>query len=775
MKEAFGMRRGPALFALFVPLAFSACSKEEPPEDKVIDCVGCVVDGDECDYSINCQAGSICNQTTEELYDSTKGSDICVKVVCASSADCTAPKECSLQRICEAPVCQSDTECTGGNVCLSGKCEPAPAAADVASCVVASKGGAIRQGATQDLVAVAMNANGVVLAKIAFTWESDDTGAVSVTGATATGGATSGPATLTAKVTGNDAVTCTGDVTLNNFASLPAGQSRVVVVSSVDGAPVTTAQITITSAGVSDTQTAEATGSKTFAVASLEQVTVTAAGYDWVTVLRPGTNDVFISLPKVADLTKAGGVRGSIDLSATKKADIQIGIAAPAIPSNLLDFDFNTILGDFINTTIDAPELGLDNQEVDLPGGVMFALGSNKFTDDSQQTGGGFRCQGKAPLANEIGCYLARAPEGPGAAWALAGQLKLSAITPIAGKLSSAVGGSDGEEIPVGDILSAVLPLFQKLNHGITSGLTIEEFPKVPADATTTAADCANASFADYEDHCRADYSKYKEIKLAASQKLGVLSTVTMPMLPSTGAGTYASGAVVIAGSLGPAGLIPLGLAAGLDVLEDEAADGKIAGIEEPFGQNSATLNDNEVGLALAPPHSGIEGSRIALVGIALDIDQIAGGGGLALSGIVKFADAGVQTTESFGSATFLGYPAGTFASATRTFTPSSALVGNVTRLELARNGQTWLIYAPGGSADPIVLPTFEGSPASTIVGSGMDAFVQGVKSPAQFSEVFQFGSGKNLDKALEFIDAFVVQQCVAPTVEVATPTCRLE
>ncbi len=775
MKLALKLKRSPALFAtVLVPLAISGCSKEEEKKGPN-PCVGCVVDGDACDYSINCQAGSICNQTTEELYDDSKGADICVKVVCASNADCTAPKECTLTRICEAPVCQSDGECSGGNVCLSGKCETAPAPADVASCIVTSKDGSVRQGGMRELVAIAKNANGVVLPKISFTWESSNAGAVTIDGRSAMGGAAAGAATLTAKVTGKESVVCTGDVSITNFPTLGAGESRVVVVSSDNGAPVSTARISVTGGGNTDTQTADATGSKTFAVATLDQVTVVADGYEAVTVLRPGVNDVFISLPKIADKTKAGGFRGSIDLSATRKADIQLGIAAPALPSNLLDFDFESILGDFIETTINAPELGLDNEVVDLPGGVMLSLGSNKFTDDHALAGGGLRCQSKAPGANELGCYLARSPAGPGAAWALAGQLKLSAITPIAGKLSSAVGGGGSEDIPVGEILSAVLPLFQKLNHAITTGLEIEEFPKVPKDAQTTVAQCADPATVDYDDHCRADFVKYEEIKLAASQKLGVLSTITMPNLPSTGQGKWATGALVIAGSLGPAGLIPLGLAAGLDVLEDETPDGKIGGIEEPFGQNSTPLSDGEVGLALAPPHSGVEGSRIAVVAIALDIDQIAGDGGLALSGIVKWADEGVQERESFGSSQFLGYPAGTFASGTGTFTPSAALAGNVTRVEVTRNGKTWLVYAPGGSADAITLPTFDGSPAAEMVGPGMDVLVQVVKSPAQYGEVFQFGSGKNLDRALELIEGFVVQQCVAPSDTVTNPTCKLE
>ena len=122
-----------------------------------------------------------------------------------------------------------------------------------------------------------------------------------------------------------------------------------------------------------------------------------------------------------------------------------------------------------------------------------------------------------------------RAPAGQGAAWTLAGQLKLTAVAGLAGTLSSAFTGGSVDNLPIGEILTAVLPLFQKLQHGITTGLTIENFPKIPSG---DAVDCTNASLADYEDKCRADFAKYDPIDLAANQKLSILSAVSVPDLP---------------------------------------------------------------------------------------------------------------------------------------------------------------------------------------------------------------------------------------------------
>jgi hypothetical protein len=45
-------------------------------------------DGQCCWFSINCQAGSICNNPDDDLYKATEAQGVCVKVICSTNADC---------------------------------------------------------------------------------------------------------------------------------------------------------------------------------------------------------------------------------------------------------------------------------------------------------------------------------------------------------------------------------------------------------------------------------------------------------------------------------------------------------------------------------------------------------------------------------------------------------------------------------------------------------------------------------------------------------------
>lgn len=754
--------------------AFAACSGDDPPPPPQCgpNDVGCADQGEPCLFSINCQPGQICNKSTDELYVAEQPADTCVKVVCANDNECTAPKTCSLERICEAPVCQFNGDCQGGNVCLNGSCQPAPNAASVASCTVVTPNGAIKQGAQVRLSAVARNADGVALAGIGFVWTSN---ANTVTIGTnnedqdvAIGGATSGPATITAKVDGKD-LTCERTVTLNNFADLTPAQARVILVADDNGQPVDAAEVTIVVGGNATTQNTGADGSVTFDVAqgmTVDSITAIKDGYQWISVMSP-PRDVFLPLPRKADITRAGGFRGSIDISTSRPGDVRLGLAGPSLPTNLLDFEFESLLGDFIPTTLDLTAIGQEAIDTDLPGGVVIGLQANNFTDDSGTSN--VRCQGRAPTANELGCYVARAPAGPRAAWTLAGKLALTKVAAAAGSLASLFDDSGGD-IDIGKILTTLLPFLRTLNHGIAAGLVITEAPKVEK-ATGNVGVCSNPDTPMYEDVCQGDFEAYQPIELAANQRLAIDSAVAVPQLPRVGTSSYAAGVVVLAVAITEGqGMVPLGLTAGLDVVEAATADGRVEGIEQPFGDRSDKLPDGQVPLTMAPPHSGVEGSRIALVGIALDPSAITGDNGVQFSGIVNYVER-VEAQSSFGDASFMTFPKGTVDVAGARFTPDGAVAGaSILRLELGRGDDTWLVYAPAGSA-AITLPAVMRA-RQAILGGGMSALVQAVKSGASFANVFTFGSGTNLDRAIENIQAFVVQECVP---NAPSANCKLQ
>lgn len=771
MRSTLDLYRCTSTTLIALGLTLAACSSDPPP---VVACGGTTGtlcnDGDACTFSGDCNVGSICNTTDDPYYDAAQGANVCVRLVCAADTDCKDGKTCTRERICQVPACQADSQCTGGTICSGGACVARPSAADVASCSVVTPDGAIRQGAKIALAAVARNANGVALPGIAFTWASSNAGAVAVEGAEATGGATGGAAELTAKVTDKMSVTCDRSVKLENFATLPGADARVVLITEDNGQPVADAAVTlfVSGSGMPLEARSAANGAASFAgvAGTIESVTVVKAGYEYVSVLAPGTKDVFLPIPRKADVTKAGGYRGAIDVSKSRRGDLYLGITAPAIPTNLLNLDFASILGDFINTTINAPQLGLNNQTVDLPGGVVFRLGNERFTEDVKAAN--LRCQGLTPGAEELGCYVSRAPAGPGIAWAIAGRLKLQDVASIAGKLSGALGGGTAD-LPIGDILSAVLPLLRTLNHGINAGLNTTEFPKVGKTSGMASAECADATTADYDDKCRGDFSKYAAVKLAADKPLAINAAITVPTLPRQSDGTYSDGVVVLSAAItGSRGLVPLGLTAGLDTTaKTQTADGKINGVDKPFGQFSMKLPDGQVPLTTAVPHSGIEGSKLALVGIALDPNSLGGDGGIQLSGLVHYVENFSDT--GFGGAEFLAFPTGTFSVANASFTGMLPAGASVTRVEISNGDKTWLVYVPG-SMGTITLPNVAQA-RTDLLSSTPEVFLQLVRSTTSFADVFTFGSGKNLDKAIELIEGFVIQECTAA----ATAACKIQ
>ena len=703
------------------------------------DCASCQQDGECCEFSINCQPGSICNLSSDDLYDPNKDENICIKVVCNTDSDCDDGKICSLEKLCQPPICQTSAECPGAQLCLNGGCADAPNVGDVAACAVVSKATSIRQDQRFQLVAVARNQFGAALPGIPFAWTSANDNVVGVEGSEAIGGTEGGTASVTASVEGG--VACDGSAEITNFPNLGGGEARVVIVADDTGLPVADAQVVV-NAGGTFTSTTGPDGSATVMVAqAIESVTVLKTGWQAVTVFQPGTADVFLPLPRNPTDDMAGGFRGNIDLSATRKADIQLGIVGPAIPSNLLDFSFDSLIGDSIPTVINAPELGLDEEMVDLPGGILFGLGNKKFTDDM----GGDRCQGDSPGENEIGCFLTRAPGGQTAGWALAGQLKLSQVTSIANELSNALGGG-GEDLPIGDILTAILPLVRSLNHALNPSIEIQEFPT---------------------ENGVADYSQYQKADMAASQSLGVLSTITVPDLPMNASGEgCATGALLITGvSLEGRGLVPLGLSAGLDILDmTDTPDCKIDGVEKPFGEQSADLDDGQMPLSMAPPHSGAEGNQILMLLVALDIDSIANSG-LQATAVVKRVDS-VGATESL-SGTYLQYASGTVDRAGASLSLDSAVAGaKMIRLELQQGGQTWLVYAPGDTQN-LTLPNVAG--LTDIANNASDAFLVGVGMAANYDALWTFGSGATLDKLVDNVDTFLLQECSADA------TCQLQ
>ena len=396
-------------------------------------------------------------------------------------------------------------------------------------------------------------------------------------------------------------------------------------------------------------------------------------GWQLLSVLAPGIDDIFIPLPRDVDVTVAAGIKGSIDLSETRAADIKFGFAGPAIPLNLLDAGAESLIGDILPTEIDSPELGIDDT-FPLPAGLLFSIGTQNFTSVPE------RCLGATPGLDDLGCYLTRMPTGPSAGWALGGQVALSEITGLVNELSGLLGGGTGD-IPIGDILQGVLPLLRRFNHGLNASIEVDAFPKVPVP--NQSVDCSDPTLPNYDEVCIADFSTYSTQDLKLTQGLNILASVGVPDLPLvTTTSTCSRGGVLLSASVVEGrGLIPLGLGAGFAKGE---TDCQIAGVEQPFGPGTDTLPDGRMPLSMATPHSGLEGSQTVLLYLAADIDQlIAGGGaGFQVSAILNRV-ASVANDQTVTGA-FLPYPEGVVNKATAEVVFSSDLANTtMVRAEL--------------------------------------------------------------------------------------------
>lgn len=726
---------------------------------------GTRIDGQCCTYSANCAVGSICNDPSQDLYDPSKPAvtidgkkyPVCVKVTCSSSADCESGKSCSLEGVCTSPVCQADAECQGTR-CISGSCQAAPAASTVMSCEVVTPPQSTVEKQTIDLVAIGKDASGKAVPAIAFDWSSSNPGAMSVSGAIGTAGSERGAAMITAKVSGTS-VACSGGVAVTNFPQLAPGMSRVILVASGSGLPLSGAQITIQAGGVTTT-TSAVDGSITLPTgAAIDAVTVTKAGMNSVTVLAPGTRDLLIPVPEISDPTRSAGFRGVLDLSKTRMADIQAGVAAAAIPNNFLDTDLVKLLGDMVPTTIDAPELGLNMKQIPLPGGVLLGLGAKHFTADTDQAGGGVRCEGTSPSAQQLGCFLTRAQPGANALWAIGGQVQLATVLPLAKQLSGVLGMSGGiGSLPIGQLLTAALPLVRGLNHAVIPAIDAQALPTVPSSGQV---DCSNPAQPDYGSKCRGDYAKFQQVTLAADAKVSVFSAVQVPALPQLpGGGKCASTTLVVSAALLQGrGIVPLGIGAGLDTLNGEAPDCVVDGAPMPFGDNSMTLKNGQVPLSAVPPHGGIEGSHLALAAVAIDPASITSASFQATA-IVKHLDR-LGNVEDFGPATYLPFPTGTLSRTTGTLSMAGPLTGaTTTRLTFENDGQRWIVYAPA-SMSTVTLPNLPGP--RSVMNAASNTVIEGIQiggADGKYVDLWTAGSGKTLDRFVENVSAFVVQPC---------------
>ncbi len=118
--------------ALFVAILLAACGKGGKSTDNGRP--GATV----CSSALDCAGNQLCVNSS------------CVPS-CHSNAECAPTGLVCDDGVCLSPACGNDGQCASGQVCANGACSTAPAASQVASCLIAPDPAVVRAGASNGI------------------------------------------------------------------------------------------------------------------------------------------------------------------------------------------------------------------------------------------------------------------------------------------------------------------------------------------------------------------------------------------------------------------------------------------------------------------------------------------------------------------------------------------------------------------------------------------------------------------------------------------------
>ena len=531
-----------------------------------------------------------------------------------------------------------------------------------------------------------------------------------------TGGPQEGEITVRAESGGQS---CDNVLELYNYGPLAAGSSRVVVVAERDGAPIPGAEVSIGFANGEDNGTTDARGR--FLAnngAGIDWVNVSAPGRVAVTVMAPAGNDVVVVLPPFTP-GETAGYRGSLDLASVPRADLRLGNAAAAFAVNLADFGYRALVTPGIPTTVDAPELGINNETIDLPESLMMGLGARQFTGDA------LRCQGATPGRDQIGCYQARVSGPFGAFYGIGSQLRLADVTAIAAE---------------GGFFQFLLIGGGRLGHAL---IPYQEHPtSLPFMGSSPNVDC---SAPPQLPSCRPGYEGFTDLSLIAANVPRIEALVSIPNLSSTCDRQVAVMALV---ELPGRGLVPLGYTSGYQ----QPSSG--CELFVPLGPRNPSPSPSTMPISIAAPHQGAEGHPIHLVAIILPPQGPPGtfDGSLQMLAVHDVVPATALTLSGL----TLAQADLTVERGPQRLTLDTPTLADVITLQLDAPGQRRLIYAPAtlGRTDlPVVAGTLELPEADEVQ-------VSISKVSSGYGPLFQLGSGRTMEQLEGLLDAAATTPC---------------
>lgn len=618
-------------------------------EQRCVEYTACATDG-ECSATEQCEAG-ICEPRRSCIGDANcNAGQQCLNGLCYDAQACETREACGegldcVGGYCVPFVCRGASDCGGGEICNAGVCEEAPASSEATRVVILTPSQVLFPGQVVELQAVALDGDGAILPGQSFAWLSSDEDVASVDeDGVATGGQTSGSASVTATLIGNPDVAPSAPITLRNPGAAQPGMDRVVVVDRRTGAPVEGAMVV---RGESSATTS-ATGVATFEPsASAATVSVYKEGYNYLTLVDVSGADLLAPLGEAQGGGSIGGFKGEIDTSrVSTQGDITIGLAGASLDGELGNLDLQTLLGDSFNTQISIP--GLFNGAFPLPGGLV--LYGTVF---------GFSL-------NIKDMYYARSEGGLKVGWSFGGFINAQDAIGLVG------GGGDAASI-----LPTVLAFFEAFDHGIRP-VEVEERPLV-ADGDDIDGDGDRAELIP-------DYDSFPDYTMTPSVRQGLRASVQVGELPVGGDQAFA---IVVGGVINQGiGFVPLGI----NVSQDEDGDG----VPDPAP------------LKMAPPHSGLSDGEYAVVAITFDPSQVGAGlEGIDLPddiAVTLWRGASIPTDFAF-DADFLPLPGGSWSGPSRTLSGATSGDAGLYRATFVSRDASWEVYF-GGEAEGFQLPS---------------------------------------------------------------------
>ncbi len=626
---------------------------------------------------------------------------------------------------CLPPACSSHADCAGHGLCIGGECQQAQAQPN--DCVISPSPLYTKEGESVALHAYPLLNGEHVVTDAPVSWSSGNDAVASVDAGTgiATGGSEASSTTITAEF---GSASCSVDVT--NYTGVASGEARVLVLDEVSREPISLGMVVIDvgddlveadvdAMGVASFSGIPASGAIDVHVFASETVDA-PNGYTYVSAIGTNERDLVFYLPRnflPRNAESAAGIKGTLsraDFERISDKQVHLALSGLSIPGNFIDLDLEMLVGEMIEVEIDNAlvEQAIGTNIIPLPSGLVFGLSGDIYKP----------------------WYAAAGVPGRRSGWMLGGNLDLGQLLEIVSHFDLEGSEIDFDAVDMGDLMGTLLPMLDDFYSAVTPGLEVSM-----TDLPDSAEGWPPPGFADGN--------------LTLSSPLALKGIMNVPTLPSFG-GSYMDGALLLGGVMVEGqGLVPLGIAAGVDSDDPAGANGRI--FDPRNTGNAEDLPEGKLALRMAPQHGGIEGSDYTVVALALSFDGLmAEERRFPLSGVVtSFDSLGYEEEKSFPVDSFLELAENaTLDVAARVYTPEAVSGANLYRATMLRGGgQNWVVYHEGSSPITLIEPPEGFADRAT---NYLNAQAVSTHGGLGLDELFQFNSS-NLDDLVDLVSAF--------------------